>query len=130
MLSSSDIKRQIIEQAPKLRMGTEAKIESGITEGDILELGNSLEAMTKVAGWAVVEDFMLKRMNLVNMAISDNLNDVQRGIARGYIELMQMVQNRIKEKNIIEEREKLKHEKPSQEKDIGKGSRQTEDVSV
>lgn len=117
MLSSSDIKRQIIEQAPKLRMGNDAKIESGITEGDILELGNSLEALTKVAGWAVVEDFMLKRMNLVNMAISDNLNDVQRGIARGYIELMQMVQNRIKEKNIIEERERLKHETKTVQKD-------------
>lgn len=60
--------------------------------------------MTKVSGWAVVEEFMLKRMNLVGMAMQDNSSELVRGIARGYIELITYVQRTIQHKNAIQER--------------------------
>jgi len=110
MLSSADLKRQILDSASEGVRKKPKELPEGITEGDILELGKSLEGMTKMPGWAVVEDFMLRRMNLVGMAMQDSANELSRGIARGYIELMTYVERTIAHKNIIEERERLKHE--------------------
>ena len=108
MFSSADIKRQILDSTRiDIRKKPDA-LPEGVTEGDILELGENLEVMTKMSGWAVVEEFMLKRMNLVGMAMQDSSNELTRGIARGYIELMTYVQRTIQHKNAIQER--LKHE--------------------
>jgi hypothetical protein len=110
MLSGADIKRQIIENANENIRKRKIEKDPGLNEGEELELGNSLETMTKTSGWSVVEDFMLARMNLVGMAVSESVSEVTRGVAKGYVELMQMVQWRIKRKNEIEEKERLKHE--------------------
>jgi hypothetical protein len=110
MLSGADIKRQIIENANENIRKRKIESDPGLNEGEELELGNSLETMTKTSGWSVVEDFMLARMNLVGMAVSESVSEVTRGVAKGYVELMQMVQWRIKRKNEIEEKERLKHE--------------------
>ena len=112
MLSSADIKRQIIAEAPKSAI--RKKVESlpeGMTEGDQIEIGNALEATTKTVGWSMIESYMLTRMNLVNMVVSDNSSDVARGTAKGFIEMMQWIHLAIKQKNILVEREKLKYEK-------------------
>jgi hypothetical protein len=109
MLSGADIKRQIIENANENIRKRKIESDPGLNEGEELELGNSLETMTKTSGWSVVEDFMLARMNLVGMAVSESVSEVTRGVAKGYVELMQMVQWRIKRKNEIEEKER-KHE--------------------
>jgi len=117
MLSSADLKRQILDSAATGVRKKPKELPEGITEGDILELGKSLEGMTKMPGWAVVEDFMLRRMNLVGMAMQDTASELTRGIARGYIELMTYVERTIAHKNIIEERERLKHETKDVSKD-------------
>ena len=104
MFSSADIKRQILDSTKLDIRKKPSALPEGMTEGDILELGKSLEAMTKVSGWAVVEEFMLKRMNLVGMAMQDNSSELVRGIARGYIELITYVQRTIQHKNAIQER--------------------------
>jgi len=111
MLTSADIKRDIIKSADssvvKKRM---EESPPSITEGEQIEIGNNLEAMTKTLGWGIIEEYMLTRMNLVGMATSEKSSDVQRGTAKGFIELMQWIQLCIKRKNFLLEREKAKYE--------------------
>ena len=112
--SSADIKREIIASAAKteaVRKRIGSLVEAGVSEGDQIEMGNNLESMTKTPGWAIVENFMLTRMNLVGMAVSDGVSEVQRGVSKGYIELMQYIQLLIRQKNVLMEKERAKHEK-------------------
>lgn len=105
MLSSSDIKRQIIDEAKNSSF--RKKVEQtppGMTEGEQIEIGNALEKTTKTAGWAMIESYMLTRMNLVAMVISDNSSEIAKGTAKGFIEMMQWIHLSVKQKNDIEER--------------------------
>jgi len=111
MLSSADIKREIIKEAANSSI--RKRVESlpvGMTEEDQMEIGNALESTTKTAGWTMVESYMLTRMNLVGMAIDEKSSEVKRGTAKGFIELMQWVHLAIKQKNDILERNRLKYE--------------------
>jgi len=110
MLSSADIKRQIIQNARSNIRKQPKELPEGITEGDILEIGKALETMTKMSGWAAVEEYMLKRSNLIDLATQENPSPLVRGTAKGYIELMQWIENTISHKNKILERERLQHE--------------------
>lgn len=120
MLSSADIKRDIIRQADsgvvRKRM---QQAPPGITEGEQIELGNNLDSITKTAGWAIIEEYMLARMNLVGMAIDENLTDIHRGIAKGFIEMMQWIHLSIKQRNILLEKERLKYEAKNVQEDEG-----------
>ena len=117
MLSSADIKRQIIQSARTNIRRQPKELPEGITEGDILEIGKALEAMTKMAGWAAVEEYMLKRSNLIDLATQENPSPLVRGTAKGYIELMQWIENTISQKNKILDRERLKHEAKNVQED-------------
>jgi hypothetical protein len=111
--SSADIKRDIIEAAGKssaIRKRVDKMVEAGISEGDQIEMGNSLETMTKTPGWAIIEQYMLVRMNLVGMAMSETVSEIQRGQAKAFVELMQYIQLIIKQKNTLMEKERLRHE--------------------
>jgi hypothetical protein len=131
MLSSADIKRQIIDEAKNSSIRKKVEIlPSGVTEGDQIEIGSALDITTKTAGWAMVESYMLQRMNLVNMVITDNSSDIARGTAKGFIEMMQWIHLAIKQKNDILEKERLKHEESSQTTDGSGQAPQTEDVPV
>lgn len=110
MLSSADIKRQIIQGAKSRIRKQPKELPEGVTEGDILETGKALETMTKMSGWGAVEEFMLKRSNLIDLATQENPSQLVRGTAKGYIELMQWIELTIRKKNEILERERLKHE--------------------
>ena len=110
MLSSADIKRDIIKMADTAVVQKRMKTTTGITEGEQMELGKALEATTNTTGWAAIEEYMLARMNLVGMAVDEKLSDVQRGVAKGFIEMMQWIHWSIKQKNILIEKERLKHE--------------------
>ena len=112
MLSSADIKRDIIKNAKHSPINKRMQENPpGISTGEQMEIGNNLEALTKIPGWAIAEQYMLVRMNLVNMAISENISEVQRGVAKGFIEFMQWIQLNIERKNQLVEQERLKHEK-------------------
>lgn len=110
-LSSAEIKRQILMSAGtsdiKKRMD---RNPPGISEGEQIEMGNDLEAVTKTRGWILIESYMLRRMNLVGLVLSDKDNLDQKGIARGYIELMQWIQLIIQKRDVILEKEKLEYE--------------------
>ena len=111
MLSSADIKRQIIDEAKNSSI--RKKVESlpeGMTEGDQIEIGSALDNTTKTVGWSMIESYMLTRMNLVNMVVTDNSSEIARGTAKGFIEMMQWIHLSIKRKNELVERERLKHE--------------------
>ena len=114
MLSSSDIKREIIQNSDtspfKKKMES---VPAGMTEDDQIEIGNALEATTKTGGWAIMEQFMLTRMNVMGMIMDDKSSDISRGIAKGYIEFMQWIDLSVKRKNEIIERERLKYEQNS-----------------
>jgi hypothetical protein len=128
MLSSADIKREIIASAATSPVRKRiSEVPEGMTEGDQIEIGKALEAVTKLAGWSIIEKYMITRANVVGMAMSDNVSDTIRGIAKGYIELMQWVTLAINRKDEILEKERL-HEESPQEKHGGKGTSQTEDV--
>jgi hypothetical protein len=130
MLSSSDIKREIIKSASTSPMKKRiAEVPDGVTEGDQVEMGNALEAVTKLAGWAIIENYMITRANVVGMAMKENVNDVTRGTAKGYIELMQWVTLSIERKNEILERERL-HEESSPKKHVRERTSQAEDVPI
>jgi len=121
MLSSADIKRQIIDEAKNSSI--RKKVESlpeGMTEGDQIEIGSALDNTTKTVGWSMIESYMLTRMNLVNMVVTDNSSEIARGTAKGFIEMMQWIHLSIKRKNELMERERLKHETknvPKEEKE-------------
>jgi len=105
MLSGAEIKREIIANAKNSPFRSQIeKVPDGMTEDDQIEIGNALEAMTKTSGWTIVERYMITRANVVGMAMNDNVSDSVRGVAKGFIELMQWVEISVNRKNEIEEK--------------------------
>jgi len=110
-LSSADIKRQIIQMAGSSDIKKRMENPPGIPEGELLDVGNEFKKLTAGKGWLYLEAYMLRRMNLVGMALSDKDNPDQRGMARGYIELLQYVELSIRKAEEIEEKERTKYAK-------------------
>jgi len=109
-LSSAEIKREILKQAIHSPIRKKMEAPPGISDGELIELGNDLEGMTKSKGWILVESYMLRRMNLVGLAMADNPDPDQKGIAKGFIELMQWIQLSIQKRDEIVSKEKAKYE--------------------
>jgi len=102
--SSADIKRQILADSEtdraKIRKKIQAQFGDRDVEGDILEIGQAFEKLVETKGWLHIETYMLRRMNLVGLAFNEKPDDgIQKGLARGYIELMQYVDQMIKARN-------------------------------
>ncbi len=116
-LSSDEIKRQILKSVDtspiKKRMD---KSPPGISIGEQIEIGNELDKMTRMGGWAIVEQYMLDKMNLIGLAVQDG-SDLNRGIAKAFIELMQWIKLNIDRRNKLLEQEKIKHEAKNVSKD-------------
>lgn len=110
-LSSAEIKRQILMGASNSPIKKKMEQPPGISEGEMIEIGNDLEAVTKHRGWTLVESYMLRRMNLVGLAMSDKPDADQKGIAKGFIELMQWIQLSIMKRDELLNQEMIKHEK-------------------
>lgn len=112
-LSSAEIKRQILINSDK--SGIRAKIQQALenqtmTEGEVLETGNAFEDLTKTKGWIFIESFMFRRMDITGFIFAEGDNSAQKGIARGYMELMQYIDQTIKARDKIHERESKKEE--------------------
>jgi hypothetical protein len=110
-ISSSEIKRQILMSAGQSDIKKRMENPPGISDGELLEIGNDLKSVTKMRGWIWIESYMFRRMNLVGLVLSDKDQPDQKGIARGYIELMQVIQLHIQKAEEIEEKERLKYAK-------------------
>lgn len=111
MLSSAEIKRQILMGASNSPMRKKMEQPHGISEGEMIEIGNDLDAVTKHRGWAFIESYMLRRMDLVGLAMSDKPDTDRKGIAKGFIELMQWIQVSIMKRDELLSKERSKHEK-------------------
>jgi hypothetical protein len=119
MLSSAEIKRQILMSAKDSIQKKRMENPPGIDEGELIEIGNDLEAVSRMRGWILIESYMLRRMNLVGLALSEKEQPDQKGIARAFIELMQWIQLHIEKRNEILAKENLKYETKSVSKDQG-----------
>lgn len=119
-LSSAEIKRQILMDSDKsgVRKRIEQAIENqSMTEGEIIETANALEALTKTKGWVYIESFMLRRMDITGLIFMEGDNSAQKGIARGYMELMQYIDQTIKARDTILDRETKKETGKAPEKE-------------
>ena len=110
-IPSAEIKRQILmasDSSPvKKKMDQNPP---GVTTGEQIEWGNDLEEVTKKRGWILIESYMLRRMNLVGLAMSDETDPSQKGIAKGFIELMQWIHLVIKKRDEILQKEQIDHD--------------------
>ena len=118
-LSSAEIKRQILMSAKDSIQKKKMENPPGISEGELVEIGNDLEAVSRMRGWILIESYMLRRMNLVGLALSDKEQPDQKGIAKGFIELMQWIQLHIEKRDEILQKEKLKYEAKNVQKNEG-----------
>lgn len=109
-LSSADIKRQILVNAINSPIRRKMESPPGISEGELIEIGNDLEQVTRQRGWTLIESYMLRRMNLVGLAMADSPDPDQKGIAKGFIELMQWIQISIQKRDDLIQKERLQHE--------------------
>lgn len=110
MINATDIKRQIFQSADSsiVKKHMEKTIP-GISIGEQIELGNELEKTTKTGGWTIIEQYMLTKMNLVGLAVTDG-SELNRGVAKAFIEMMQWIHLTIQRRNKLLEQEKLKYE--------------------
>jgi len=108
MLSSADIKREILMSSNKtdIRKQISNSIENGgLTEGEIMEMGREFENLVKSKGWIFVEAYMMKRMNITGLVFGQPDPDL-KGIAKGYMLLMQYIHQIIKAAKELQEKEK------------------------
>ena len=120
-LSSAEIKRQILISAGSSEIRRKMdKNPPGISEGEQIEMGNDLDAITKMSGWTLIETYMIRQMNLVGAILDDKEDPKQKGIAKAFIELMQWITLMIKRRDEILEKERLAYETKNIPKDEGK----------
>lgn len=108
MLSSSDIKREILmaSDSSDIRKKINNGISSGgLTEGEVIEMGREFENLVKTKGWVFVEAYMMKRMNITGLVFGQADPDL-KGIAKGYMLLMQYIDQIIKASKDLQEKEK------------------------
>ena len=109
--SSVDLKRQLLISAESepVRKIFEPLI-SRYTEGELIEIGKSLKAMSDMGGWHWLEAYMLGQINLPAYLETKEEDPTWKGMARGYSRLIQLVQYHVKLGEKLEQKEKAKHE--------------------
>jgi len=122
MLSSAQIKRQIIESAKTgpFRRPHEQP-DNPMPPGEVIEIGKALEAVTKMAGWAIISQYMEKQEDIIGLITNDKMSEqertMKRGIAAAFIRMDQWIVRCIAEKDKILEEERLKHEAKNVQKE-------------
>jgi hypothetical protein len=104
---SAGIKRMILKETDTSTIGQSiaARMRDPDLKNsdDIVEMGNAFEALVEMKGWVFLEEYMIRNANPIGLVFQDEKNDLQRGMARGLIQLMQFVDATIKAKNKIQE---------------------------
>ena len=100
-MNPADIKRQILMESDGsgIRKRIQNQTESGLTEGDILEMGGAFERMVETTGWMHLEAYLMKNANLVAMLYETD--PLRKGKAAAYVELMQYIDQIIKARKDI-----------------------------
>lgn len=106
MIPSAEIKRQILSENTVFRKNLQTRLQ-GIDEGEIIEMGNAFELMVKTKAWTFVEAYLIRRMNITGLLFDEGENPINKGIARGYAELLQYVDQIIRARDAILSRENV-----------------------
>ena len=106
MIPSAEIKRQILTENTTFRKNLQSRLQ-GIDEGEIIEMGNAFETMVKTKAWTFIEAYLIRRMNITGLLFAEDDNLINKGIARGYAELLQYVDQVIRAKDAILSRENV-----------------------
>jgi hypothetical protein len=89
MLSSPEMKRQLLIQSDKSgikeRLLKKPPSPDGLSEDEIIEMGNALEAVTKMKGWNYLESFMLREIDFVGIFYGETTNESKIGQGRAMI---------------------------------------------
>lgn len=103
MLSSMDIKKQIIQESDisGIRRRTENLIDVN-QEQALIEQADALERLTGEKGWIFLEAYMMK------IIMSSLLEEKDRELSKGMINVMQYIAQIIKVRDSIFERRKEK----------------------
>jgi len=108
-------KRNVMKDAGKLRTKKNAIPNiGGVTNNEILEMGNALEEMSKTKGWLIMESWIYNETNSIK--ILGLKTDFERGRAAGQLLMMQRMEYMISKKNELVEEERVKKEKEAKRK--------------
>ena len=100
-VDAAQIKREILQSADK--SGIRKRLlsgESGLSTDDVIEIGNAVEKLTEMKGWAYIEAYLYKQADFLGNVIG-NKTDAERGKSQAAVELIQYVQQVITAKNEI-----------------------------
>jgi len=99
-VNPADLKRQILMQSEQtgIRKKILSQHDTGITNDDVLEIGEALDKLTEQKGWTYIETYILKQADPIGLLFAED-NPVKKGEAKGLIKLMQYVDQMIKAKN-------------------------------
>ena len=101
-MDSAALKRMILEDSE--RTGIRKKIvdqKEGINADDIIEMGQAMELTVQTKGWNYVEAYLIRKCDPTTFLFGTGDDSLQRGEARGAINLMQYIDQTIKAKNEI-----------------------------
>lgn len=104
--SSAEIKRQILKESDitgiKKRILEQATRPEGLTEDEIVEIGENLERMTATKGWNLLEGYMFDKINPLRYLYASGEEKIKNeNKALGYMELIQWIDQHIKAKEAI-----------------------------
>jgi hypothetical protein len=101
-MNLAEVKRQILMDSDSL--GVRRKIteghETGLTNEDVVEMGEAFEKLVDTKGWTYIDIYMMKQINPMSFIFGNN-TDEQRGEAKGLAKLMQYIDQMIKAKNDV-----------------------------
>jgi hypothetical protein len=102
-MNPAELKRQILMDSDRTgirkRVTTQPQ-DSGITQNDVLEIGEALEQMTNTKGWMYAEAYILKQADPMGFLFGED-DPIRKGKARGLVEFMQYIDQMIKARNEI-----------------------------
>ena len=101
-MDSAQLKRMILEKSES--SGIRKKLvdmrEAGLTENDVIEMGNAMEQTVSTKGWNFMEAYLIRKCDPTNFLFGVE-DAMMRGEARGAINFMHYIDQTIKAKNEI-----------------------------
>jgi len=98
-MDSAQLKRMILEKSEL--SGIRKRIldeKEGINADDIIEMGQEMEKTVNTKGWNFIEAYLVRKCDPTTFLFGTE-DAMQRGEARGAINLMQYIDQTIKAKN-------------------------------
>jgi len=99
-MDSAQLKRMILEKSES--SGIRKKLidmrETGLTDNDVIEMGNAMELTVQTKGWNFMEAYLIRKCDPTNFLFGVE-DPMMRGEARGAINFMHYIDQTIKAKN-------------------------------